>query len=1018
MPHLQDENLAIRLQNVFEELAKDKKAMEEIKNRNLIQIIFSNSTRDLARAAISQSATIAELNNVIQDILGICKNSSRNTAAILQSVQKWQTAQNEANTVIGEDIDYLYSAVEQQLRALKNLQLIVVSIQQVETVCLDVKAISKKKTLSAIRQFLQICESIKSHISSSWITFDHKRKIYLTVEDAQFSELRYDEINAEQEALSRIFEDADFWLDKPSEWTNFLRKQVQFKEMGCIKMSDAVKEVIDATTISEADRYTEFRDQLAGLLTEFINKGIDVDNRYLPELTSIRKRLLESQFEIALVGEFQGGKSTTFNTLCGGREISPRGLNGGGIKTSAAVITAQNVSDGETKEGLSEWAEITWLSVDEIKRRIFDVLNVPLEKTDVDLAELIQQDWASNPKREELDKLRIATLQYRLISSAQYEQYASKKVVGITDFQEIVKFPQNWEPRWTKGNDADFSLEECLFSCIDNVLVRIKSPTLEKLGCRITDCPGLFVSRWDTEKAITVMKRANAIWYLLSGEKQIGHDGDGKILQLIKDWHFDEKCFLSINRRKNRKMTEQLLETDVAMLKSYGFDSEKLFKYNAILSFRLAQIELQRSGFSEKDLECLAMEYKPNDSVNVNCIVEDFQNDSRWIFKALKKVIKKILSTLDEDDLADKVEEAELWDSQLLAELNVEAGFNEIAEKIKQLITTQKARSILVTHGAKKCRDVLDAMKVRQENIIRDAEKSVEQAEREVKAAQEKLEKFIATWKKEFGFLSDETLDEGLTSDFFSSRDYDIFNELDEKSRKIVKTELRHFYWTPDRFNKGVEKKIKDEFREVIAREAYDYLNGIEDRDRFKEKIGDKIDNKFKQLKEEWQDLQSADNLLKELTLGDIEKFESNADSIDDRIDGKMEFQWSIWTFLKVFVKYTRDNTYEEVDKFFEEKNPIRKAFNEFKGENANRKAISNYLGQPRVSYKDQLDERVKKMETNLESAIKSQCERLSASKADRENAVNEAEKVLSEIIEPYQRKISEFEDKVCRVYA
>ena len=224
VPHLQDDNLAIRLQNAFEELAKDKKAMEEIKNRNLIQIIFSNSTRDLARAAIGQSATIAELNNVIQDILGICKNSSRNTAAILQSVQKWQTAQNEANTVIGEDIDYLYSAVEQQLRTLKNLQLIVVSTQQVETVCLDVKAISKKKTLSAIRQFLQICESIKSHISSSWITFDHKRKIYLTVEDAQFSELRYDEINAEQEALSAIFEDADFGNDIPRAWTNFLRK--------------------------------------------------------------------------------------------------------------------------------------------------------------------------------------------------------------------------------------------------------------------------------------------------------------------------------------------------------------------------------------------------------------------------------------------------------------------------------------------------------------------------------------------------------------------------------------------------------------------------------------------------------------------------------------------------------------------------------------------------------------------------------------------------------------------------
>ena len=213
VPHLQDSNLATRLQNAFEELAKDKKTMEEIKNRNLIQVIFSNSTRDLARVAISQNANVAELNNVIQEILTICKKSSRNTATILQSVQKWQKEQNEKNETFRTRIAYLYSEVIQQLRDLKELtrkvemhDVRLVSDQQIEAVCLDVKEISKKKTHSAMRQFRQICKSIKDHISSSWITFDHKRKIYLAVEDAQFSELRYDEINAEQEALSAIFD--------------------------------------------------------------------------------------------------------------------------------------------------------------------------------------------------------------------------------------------------------------------------------------------------------------------------------------------------------------------------------------------------------------------------------------------------------------------------------------------------------------------------------------------------------------------------------------------------------------------------------------------------------------------------------------------------------------------------------------------------------------------------------------------------------------------------------------------
>ena len=82
IPHMQDNDIAIRLQKAFEGLTKDKEAMEEIKNRNLFQKIFSKNTRDLARLGISQNANISELNNVIQDILGVCAVDAGVTAQV------------------------------------------------------------------------------------------------------------------------------------------------------------------------------------------------------------------------------------------------------------------------------------------------------------------------------------------------------------------------------------------------------------------------------------------------------------------------------------------------------------------------------------------------------------------------------------------------------------------------------------------------------------------------------------------------------------------------------------------------------------------------------------------------------------------------------------------------------------------------------------------------------------------------------------------------------------------------
>ena len=82
-------------------------------------------------------------------------------------------------------------------------------------------------------------------------------------------------------------------------------------------------------------KYEVRNKELLGLLKETLDIGIPEPHNGI--LREIQRKCQEDQFEIALVGEFQGGKSTTFNALCDGREISPRGLGGGGLKTRAKL---------------------------------------------------------------------------------------------------------------------------------------------------------------------------------------------------------------------------------------------------------------------------------------------------------------------------------------------------------------------------------------------------------------------------------------------------------------------------------------------------------------------------------------------------------------------------------------------------------------------------------------------------------------------------------------------------------
>ena len=591
----------------------------------------------------------------------------------------------------------------------------------------------------------------------------------------------------------------------------------------------------------KAKWYETRRNELLKLLE--LTSEMEIQEKYARELELIRKKCLEDQFEIVLVGEFQGGKSTTFNALCDGRDLSPRGLGGGGIKTSAAIISAQNISDGETKDGREEWAEITFKTKYEIQKGMFDLLhedfveeavnNKALFKTfnlseddlrqkmsisetfaeilDLDLPahrnavkKIIQMYWAqwqqspASLDEDTKDRLHIATLQERFYGTPEYREMVSKTVVGLDEFQPMIAFPWNWIIRWQEeGSNASFTLKEAAFVFIARTLLRIKSDNLAKVGCRITDCPGLFANAYDTSVAQLAISNSDAVWYLIGGEKQIG-EKDLRSLDFIKSMGGISKVTASVNLKgKHEKIMTQIFPVTKATLQAHGFDFPVL-KYNAKLAFLATQGKRIQEGekFSDYETNCMRVDSDNGEDTSVPV-------DEMWINLVNEAGVQtglKALKSLDEVS------------EESVQTVMTASNIDEILSFLNQEIITKKSKSILIDNGSKRAADALQEyegqLKMSEDAAIQDETTWKQKVEEGKKA----LEHFIAESES---IIEDSALrcDKGLLSKALA---LDLirksFNDkcIDQIADIIAEVTLslkKDFFLFPDNYRNAVMQK-------------------------------------------------------------------------------------------------------------------------------------------------------------------------------------------------------------------
>jgi len=385
--------------------------------------------------------------------------------------------------------------------------------------------------------------------------------------------------------------------------------------------------------------YTSYRDELVGLLQEAeamseCHKGLfgETENdkkSATDQIAEVRRRLKSDQFSIVLCGAFQSGKSTTFDALCGGRELSPVGF---GIRTSGCVVRAVNLPDPEGEEhaviyfkedrdlvmgfanllgsALTDLALDAGLDLGQAMRledwfRLDDPVHLGL------LREAIKAEYAKyeNDRRhyppEDQDILRVAKLVADHVGDSGMSRMRASGLMktSLDDARKFMAFPQDWDDRWLNGAKAVFDLEAIKFLFVSQVDLYVRSADLERLGCVVVDAPGLFASRWDTLIAFSAFTSADAIFFLFDGSRTIT-ESDLTVLKEILKAECQAKLFVGCNMKgQEPDHTERLLSTSRSKLANTGImiGDDAVAIYHARMALKAQQLLAEVNGSPSSD---------------------------------------------------------------------------------------------------------------------------------------------------------------------------------------------------------------------------------------------------------------------------------------------------------------------------------------------------------------------------------------------------------------------------------
>lgn len=443
-------------------------------------------------------------------------------------------------------------------------------------------------------------------------------------------------------------------------------------------------------------------------------------------------------FSLVLIGAFQSGKSTLFNYLCDGRELSPVGPGGGGIRTSGCRVSAHCI-----EEGSEEYAMISWRSADDLLRSLGNKL-LPyyakkrgtsgadyLTESIVNLHNEAERKQLADHAWEQLKKGKLTSddkelLRFTLLVCRFFPEFSDKIGAGSSrhSVQEVVKltsYPQNWNALWLAAMETgDLSSFSGLvsFAFVAGCDFYLDSPILRDLGCSVTDCPGLFISKWDTTIAEQCIRQADALLYMFAGEKALTM-GDLNALKACVDMGGEHKMLFGANLRISHEQWARIEEGSVLPdLKDNGFSQPYIHPFH--------------SGIALRARERFLLEYGWLDITSQQGIDLDISLDSKFTTsgdpntdraKYLEKTLNRFIVNLT--DFGETLANYNVTDGQSLDELS---GVPAFIKSAKDYVVEHKAPSLLVHQGInvvmRELNNIVSAMRAKHDWLTSDTEKA------------------------------------------------------------------------------------------------------------------------------------------------------------------------------------------------------------------------------------------------------------------------------------------------------
>lgn len=642
--------------------------------------------------------------------------------------------------------------------------------------------------------------------------------------------------------------------------------------------------------MNESAIYEKRRDQLLPLLqrgAEFLTAQPDAQPSWIKaanEMRATADRLLANCFNIVLLADMQGGKSTVFNTIaCEGRELSPVGC---GIRTSGCLVRAQNLPDPNADER----AEVTWRTSPEIVASFDSVLlphfqtlaperfKAPTEKgaeailasgcladklnleapIDLDLlrqaAERERDRWredkrsyAGADEQGRLDVVRIALLIAAFYRHEEIVKLRQRNNFKPEEVSRLIRYPERWEERWDSGNGDPhaFRWNEITFVFVREVNFHLHAPKLKKIGAALVDCPGLFASRFDTQVADNALAGADAILFLVPGEKQASLS-QLEVLQNIRNRGREEVLFFAWNMRTQRVSAERMLADLKAKLASHGFKvpANNYFILHAKLALRAEQAaRLLDGGLDLHTREAIA-------STDMEGGAPEEVDQKIW-----DDVILLQCNSFPRRELLREQTEA------TLKTIHAKSGLFSFVAQCQDYVVRNQARFVLVENGAKRVMRDLERvekdLQQREVQVIRESEgyqAQVGAAEKELKNFEDRCDSVLRTFESD-------APNKALAEEFVLQLDADLRQEIGNQitERIFAKVIGWELLWKGLFRKKEIESEINAISCQILARAIDDrfsaWLATIQNgtSPAYRREIAARVDKVRRGIEEEWR---------------------------------------------------------------------------------------------------------------------------------------------------------------------